>query len=102
LGYWHSNLDSSTIVAPSSSFLAGQERFSPVSKEYYRGANGCAIVYDITDRESFEGPRGVDYWLGELGKYLDASNDKNRCPIILIGNKSDLETLRQAQILVFL
>ena len=33
---------------------AGQERFRTITTSYYRGANAIVIVYDITDRNSFE------------------------------------------------
>lgn len=33
---------------------AGQERFKSVTKHYYRGADACIIVFDISNRESFE------------------------------------------------
>ncbi len=33
---------------------AGQERFRPIVTSYYRGANAVILVYDITNRESFE------------------------------------------------
>ena len=32
---------------------AGQERFQSLSSAFYRGANCCCIVYDVTDPESF-------------------------------------------------
>ena len=32
---------------------AGQERFQSLSAAFYRGANCCCIVYDVTDPESF-------------------------------------------------
>ena len=34
---------------------AGQERFQSLSNTFYRGADCCVIVYDITNRESYEG-----------------------------------------------
>lgn len=46
---------------------AGQEKFKTITCNYYRGANGIMIVYDITDRESFEAVKG---WLVEIDKYL--------------------------------
>ena len=33
---------------------AGQERYRAVAKQYYRGAAGVMIVYDVTKRSSFE------------------------------------------------
>lgn len=33
---------------------AGQERFQSLSSAFYRGADCCCIVYDITDSESFD------------------------------------------------
>jgi len=66
---------------------AGQERFSCISKEYYRGANGCLLVYDITDDSSFA---RVDHWYQELLTYAHTSEN----PItVLIGNKCDLKHL---------
>ena len=42
---------------------AGQEKFQNVAKSYYKGANGVLLVYDITNRKSFE---RVEFWLKEL------------------------------------
>ena len=33
---------------------AGQERYKAVAKQYYKGAVGVMIVYDITKKKSFE------------------------------------------------
>ena len=33
---------------------AGQEKFRSLSHQYYRDADGCLLVYDITERESFD------------------------------------------------
>lgn len=33
---------------------AGQERFQSISQAYFRNANGCLAVFDITNRDSFE------------------------------------------------
>ncbi|CAI9769696.1 unnamed protein product [Fraxinus pennsylvanica] len=65
---------------------AGQERYRAVTSAYYRGATGAMLVYDITKRESFD---HVARWLDELRGHAD----KN-IVIMLIGNKSDLGTLR--------
>ncbi|XP_043692451.1 ras-related protein RABA4c-like [Telopea speciosissima] len=65
---------------------AGQERYRAVTSAYYRGAVGAMLVYDITKRQSFD---HVTRWLEELRGHAD----KN-IVIILIGNKSDLGSLR--------
>ena len=57
------------------------------SVRYYRGAHGALVVYDITDINSFE---HVEKWLEELRKHTE-----DGLPVLLIGNKSDLETKRQ-------
>jgi len=68
---------------------AGQERFSCISKEYYRGANGCLLVYDVTDHQSFS---RVEHWYNELITYCQTTVP----PItILVGNKCDLKHLAQ-------
>lgn len=61
---------------------AGQERFRTITSSYYRGAHGIIIVYDCTDRESFN---NVKQWLSEIEKYATDSVNK-----LLVGNKSDL------------
>ena len=44
---------------------AGQERFKNITASYYRGGNGVLVVYDITDRDSFE---NLNSWLIEIEK----------------------------------
>ncbi|OWM78357.1 ras-related protein RABA4c-like [Punica granatum] len=65
---------------------AGQERYRAVTSAYYRGAVGAMLVYDITKRQSFD---HVARWLDELRSHAD----KN-IVIMLVGNKTDLGTLR--------
>jgi Ras-related protein Rab-1A len=65
---------------------AGQERFRTITASYYRGSNGIILVYDITDRDSFE---HVAYWMKEVDRL--ASPDVCR---IVVGNKSDLSDKR--------
>ena len=62
---------------------AGQERFRTITSSYYRGAHGIIVVYDATDRQSFD---NLKTWLGEIQRY---ANDKVN--ILLVGNKCDLK-----------
>lgn len=59
----------------------GQELFDCVRPQYYRGSNGVLVVYDVTNRESFE---HLDKWLKDI--YDQCGN----IPIILVANKIDL------------
>ncbi|XP_050375087.1 ras-related protein RABA5e-like [Argentina anserina] len=69
---------------------AGQERFRAVTSAYYRGAVGALVVYDITRRTTFE---SVGRWLDELKTHSDAT-----MAIMLVGNKCDLENIRNVSI----
>lgn len=66
---------------------AGQEKFRTVTSTYYRGAQGVVVVYDVTDRSSFE---HLSYWISELENY---NGDPNVVKII-VGNKIDRENTR--------
>jgi small GTP-binding protein len=62
---------------------AGQERFRCIVSNYYRKSNGILLVYDISDQYSFDNIIG---WLNDI-----ASETNYSVPILLIGNKLDLE-----------
>ena len=66
---------------------AGQERFKNITASYYKGGNGILVVYDITDRESFE---NINSWLIEVEKNANKNIFK-----LLVGNKCDLESDRK-------
>ena len=66
---------------------AGQERFKNITASYYRGGNGVLVVYDITDRDSFD---NLNSWLIEIEKNANKNVYK-----LLIGNKCDLEDKRK-------
>jgi small GTP-binding protein len=65
---------------------AGQERFKSITTNYIKKANGILLVYDITDETSF---KKIEAWYQNL-----SSDSNNILPIVLIGNKSDLEEER--------
>ena len=61
---------------------APQKRFHYCYSKFFRGALGAYILFDVSNRESF---REVKNWINEVRRYV------NGIPIILIGNKIDLE-----------
>lgn len=67
---------------------AGQEEYSAMRDQYIRSGQGFLIVYSIANRRSFE----------ELGEFRDAIlrvKDAEKFPMIIVGNKSDLEASRE-------
>jgi len=66
---------------------AGQEEFSAMREQYMRTGEGFLLVFSVTDRSSFE----------EISKFqiqILRVKDKDDFPMILVGNKSDLENER--------
>ena len=65
---------------------AGQEAFRSITRTYYKSSTCALIVYDITDKKTFE---NVATWLNECRDmcYKDIL-------ICLVGNKTDLEEKR--------
>uniref|UniRef100_A0A6B2LHE4 Uncharacterized protein n=1 Tax=Arcella intermedia TaxID=1963864 RepID=A0A6B2LHE4_9EUKA len=85
---------------------AGQEKFRAISHSYYRGAHGAILVFDITDRKSFGDVQG---WLGDFRKTTDVHLEQpssplygtpviQRAPVLLVGNKCDLEDQREVSV----
>lgn len=81
-------LSDGSLVAVNIVDTAGQERFRSLSRSYYARADGCLLVYDITNKETFE--ELENYFLKDIKNYC-----KKDIKIILLGNKTDLEEQRQ-------
>ena len=62
---------------------AGQENFRSITRAYYKNSACALVVYDITNRESFD---NVSTWIEDC---------RNQSPqtifMVLVGNKTDLE-----------
>lgn len=67
--------------------IGAQQYFKRFRRIYYNGAEAAFIVYDITNRKSFE---EVKDWFKELNELIDETD----IPIILVGNKEDLAEQR--------
>merc|ERR1712176_664084 len=70
---------------------AGQERYRSVTRSYYRGAAGALIVYDTTNRDSYN---HLINWLADARTLARAD-----ISIITVGNKCDLKDKRAATFL---
>ena len=65
---------------------AGQEKYRSLAANFLKKADGIILVYDITYKISFE----------NLNKWLkDINENAKGLPIVLIGNKTDLEENRE-------
>jgi small GTP-binding protein len=65
---------------------AGQERFRSIAKAYYRNAVGVLVVFDLTDRKTFD---DVNNWMNDIHALCDPN-----AVVQLIGNKSDMNPKR--------
>uniref|UniRef100_A0A8C5DF75 small monomeric GTPase n=1 Tax=Gouania willdenowi TaxID=441366 RepID=A0A8C5DF75_GOUWI len=65
---------------------AGQERFRSVTHAYYRDAHALLLLYDITNKSSFDNIRA---WLTEIHEYAQSD-----VVIMLLGNKADMSSVR--------
>ncbi|XP_013407687.1 ras-related protein Rab-40B [Lingula anatina] len=65
---------------------SGQGRFCTIFRSYSRGAQGILLVYDITNKWSFD---GIDRWIKEIDDHAPG------VPKILVGNRLHLAYKRQ-------
>jgi len=70
---------------------AGQEEYSALRDNYMKTGEGFVLVYSITTRSSFEQTQKLRTHI------LRIKNDQSDFPMILVGNKKDLETERQVK-----
>ncbi len=64
--------------------IGAQAYFKRFRKTYYIGAQAAFIVFDLTNRESYE---QTTKWFEELNEFIGSPD----LPIVIVGNKSDLE-----------
>lgn len=61
--------------------LAGQERFAPFRDSFYKGARAVGLVFDVSDRRSFD---DLPHWLQEAQRMVPDAY------LVVNGNKTDL------------
>ena len=66
---------------------AGSESYRSITKGYYNNSTCAIVVYDISEKKSFDSVRG---WINECKNY---TNDKIH--LVLVGNKQDLNERRE-------
>lgn len=67
---------------------AGQEEYSAMREQYMRTGEGFLLVYSITSRQSFEE-------ILTFQQQILRVKDRDYFPIIIVGNKCDLDNERQ-------
>jgi Ras-related protein Rab-1A len=60
----------------------GEEKYRTITRQYYRDSDGVVLVFDLTNKNSFDKLSG---WLHDIKEY----GPKDTC-VILVGNKSDV------------
>ena len=63
--------------------ISGQEKSSSIMKSYYKCTHGILLVYDITDKNSFD---SIIEWINEIKKDVDL----NKTGLVVVGNKCDV------------
>ena len=64
----------------------GQEKFRSIATSYYKGSDGIILIYDVTDKRTFE---TVEMWIDSIKEAIDEKSETNYV-IFLLGNKIDL------------
>ena len=61
---------------------AGEEKYHALAPIFYRGTHGAVIIFDVTNRDTFQ---RATKWFGELKEFSEKNTQ-----MILVGNKIDL------------
>ena len=68
---------------------AGQEKYRSLNKIFYNNTNICFLVFDITERHSFDNI--LNFWYKEVFEYNNNNYSSNNILFGVIANKIDLE-----------
>ena len=68
---------------------AGQDRFRTITKNYYKGMHGIILIYDVTDRRTFESIRN---WVSIIREVAT-----EKVTIYLVANKIDMKENRKVE-----
>lgn len=70
---------------------AGQEKYHSLQGMFYKGSDGCIIVFDLTNAHSFQ---SIMTWKGQFEEYADIKKS-SEFPFVIVGNKADLTNDRK-------
>ncbi|KAM6955339.1 ras-related protein Ral-B-like [Lycodopsis pacificus] len=71
---------------------AGMEDYAAIRDNYYRSGEGFLLVFSITEQESFSDL--VEF----REQILRVKAEEDKIPLLVVGNKSDLEERRQVSV----
>ena len=80
-------LDDGKLVKVQIWDTAGQDSFRSITKNYYKGAHGIILIYDVTSKKTYE---NVKNWIQQIREEVS-----DKVSIILVGNKIDDEENRK-------
>ena len=69
---------------------AGQEEFSAMREQYMRSGEGFLLVFSLTERQSFEE-------VYKFHKQVLRVKDRDEFPMLIVGNKADMDRQRQVR-----
>ena len=83
-------LDEDRVVAvsPYNLYSSLQDEFTAMREQYMRGGEGFILVYSVTEKSTFQALR-------QFKGMVDRVRNYENVPMILVGNKSDLEVRRK-------
>ncbi|XP_064400512.1 ras-related protein Rab-7L1-like [Halichondria panicea] len=70
--------------------IAGQDHYRAMTRTYYKGASGCIVLFDLTNKRSFTEAKT---WKEDLDSKVLLSNG-DTIPCLLVANKDDLPDKR--------
>lgn len=70
---------------------AGQEEFSAMREQYMRSGEGFLLVFSLTERASFEE-------IYKFHKQVLRVKDRDEFPMLIVGNKADMDRNRQVSV----
>lgn len=73
---------------------AGQEEFSAMREQYMRSGEGFLLVFSVTDHASFDE-------MYKFHRQILRVKDRDEFPMLMVGNKADLEHHRAVSIIPF-